>query len=233
MVGRRKCYASDAAPATAPARRITRGMMSKKRVANREAQIDKTKNELLELLSNDHSFDKDVADAAASFIAVLQACQATEAMLESLPDPSDKDSVARTMSQDDTEDETLSSTELDQVRLAKGLLVAFSLSNRSKKLWTLGKIVGSPRADGKYNVSEGHYRGTKHWVDRECIRIVPTRPPDWEPGTKVMAVYPGTDTFYPAELIERGKLSWLLAFDNEGPNATYVKEVTFGALFIP
>ncbi len=222
MVKRKESNDSTAAPATELPRRVTRGRVSKKRVANRETQVKKTKNELLNNFSEDHGHDRNVVDTAASFAAALPASPAPEEMLKSPTTASPASATERPP------------TQTNKNGFEKGMFVAFTLPTGTETYWTLGRIVSNQHADdGTYSVAQGLKGSKVHLIKPEKMRIVPKRPPKWERGTNVLAVYPGTDSFYPATLIERGKLSLLLSFHHELPHVAYKKEVTFGVIFKP
>ena len=208
-------------------------MIAKRRAAERRERIDRMKEDLIGTLEKDHGHSRDVVEGAALFLAVFNECEDREHFIETLKSNSGTESSARTASSTDSNEVVEVTAASNAEELVKGALVAYILPTKGKRVWTLGRIVNTIRSDRKYGVSEGFGRSLKHRVEPENIKLIPKHLPNCEPGTRVMAVYPGTDTFYPAQLVERGQRTWLLAFDNEGPNDTYVKEVTFGQIFLP
>lgn len=95
--------------------------------------------------------------------------------------------------------------------------VACRVKENGTATWILAKVRRYVSEQKKYEVTDsGEDEELKtHMVFKKHIRVVPKKAPDFEPGKRVLAVYPDTTTYYAAVVKSRRGSNFVLVFDDE------------------
>jgi SAGA-associated factor 29 len=116
-----------------------------------------------------------------------------------------------------------------------GSEVACRVKEDGQPTWILAKVRRYVSESKKYDVTDsGDEDGLKtHMVFKKHIRVLPKKAQDFEAGTRVLAVYPDTTTYYAAIVRSRRGANYALVFDDEDEEeANVTKEVNARHVFV-